>query len=593
MRFSLPGFGDQVLEFIAANQGKRLYTSEAPAPVVQPVQAAPAAAPAPQAEAVSAPQPAPAPAPEPVQEKPWIHHDASIMPPPIDPSLDPREQAIALQTGLNPRRGRSLQEIIEEKWRRSRIDQLGHPVPGSVTGQPVGNPVDNALEAVNAAWAHIQARAGLVQALARIDGFGSAVTESTDRAAAEELARKKAEYLAEQETLAAELERCREERETMQSEMLRELEIRHNSEIEEHNARIRLLEENEAALRERADSARLIAQEAERAIAALTDEQLTARISEFAVGNRAADILMAMGKGDLRPDPAPASEYTGCVSIPALVKRVRDHFCSNGHALCNNDAVNLLACFAIGDKLLISGPSGCGKTTTARLLLEALGISPAGRAVSYAPVKDAAYAPDFENKTGSFPAAVFADDINASADLWAKLVNDTEPLDGVRVVMTAQDSISGHPVGLRLLDRAFVVRLKAEDAESHWSGPAKKAAPPAECVTAAALSELFVPDTKHISAQVTAKMAALRKALGEYGVKLSRRTLDALWVYCGSVTPHMSLTPLDVFDLAFAQRALPAVLASASPEALHALPGILDGMPRCLELLKQPLAIEL
>ena len=50
---------------------------------------------------------------------------------------------------------------------------------------------------------------------------------------------------------------------------------------------------------------------------------------------------------------------------------------------------------------------------------------------------------------------------------------------------------------------------------------------------------------------------------------------------------------MEAFDLAFAQRALMSVLAVAGVDALHALPGILEGMPRSLALLKQPLAIEL
>ena len=52
------------------------------------------------------------------------------------PRLNARAQAIALQTGLNPRRSRSLQEIIDDKWRRSRIDQLGHPIPAKPRACP-------------------------------------------------------------------------------------------------------------------------------------------------------------------------------------------------------------------------------------------------------------------------------------------------------------------------------------------------------------------------------------------------------------------------------------------------------------------------
>jgi len=172
------------------------------------------------------------------------------------------------------------------------------------------------------------------------------------------------------------------------------------------------------------------------------------------------------------------------------------------------------------------------------------------------------------------------------------VVSDTEPLKDVKLIMTAQDNLSGKPMGLRLLDRTFVIRLEADSADSPWGAPVKKALPPEGCVTAEALTKLFSPDARHISAQVSAKLAALRKALAAHDVLISRRTLNAVWQYCASVTPYMSLTPMEVFDLAFAQRALPAIIAGGTPEALHALPMLLNDMPRSIALLKQPLAIE-
>ena len=66
-----------------------------------------------------------------------------------------------------------------------------------------------------------------------------------------------------------------------------------------------------------------------------------------------------------------------------------------------------------------------------------------------------------------------------------------------------------------------------------------------------------------------------------------------MWAYCAAVTKLMQRDALAVFDLAFAQRALPSILASASLEALHSLPAILSDMPVSLELLDQPLALEL
>ena len=597
-RHALPIFGGRTLDIIVANPGKALYAApEIPAApaapaAATPVPAAPASAPAaiqaqPASQEIS---PASVPAAAPT---PWICHDESIVPQPVDPRLSPREQAIAMQTGLNPRRGRSLQEIIEDKWRRSRIDQLGHPVPGDVTGQPVMSPVDSAVEAVSVAWNLENARSVLAGALAGIDGLNSAIAVCADKAAAEAIEARKAEFEAERENLNAEIERCRNEREKLQSEMLRELEEKHTAELEEHEKRVKQLEDSEAALKGRADEARLIAVEAERAIAQLTDEKLTERLSEYAVGSRAADILAALGRGDIKSRIVPEINPVCCANVAGLVKRVRSHFCANGHHITDNDAINLLACVALGDKVILTGPAGCGKTTTARLLIEALGLTAAGRCADYAPRKDASYELPFGDGASQFPAAVIADDINAADYSADRIVGDFEPLTGVKLIMTAQDSASGAPMGLRLLDRAFVIRLTEDAADSPWTGPGKKALPPEGCVTAEALTKLFCPDARHISAQVSAKLAALRKALAAHKVFISRRTLDAIWQYCASVTPYMSLTPMEVFDLAFAQRALPAILACGNTDALHALPAMLADMPRSLDVLRQPLAIEI
>lgn len=592
-RHSLPGFGGKTIELVAAKPGKTLY-----APAVPEAPAAPVAAPAP-AVAAEAPAPVEAPAQPAAQAEapaqqpaPWICHDESVLPQPVDPRLSPREQAIAMQTGLNPRRGRSLQEIIEDKWRRSRIDQLGHPVPGSVTGQPVMSPVDSALEAVSAAWNLENARAVLAGALAGIEGLNSAIAVCADKAAAEAIEARKAEFEAERENLNNEIERCRTEREKLQVEMLRELEEKHTAELEEHEKRVKQLEESEAALKGRADEARLIAIEAERTIAQLTDEKLTERLSEYAVGSRAADILAALGRGEIKTKVMPEINPVCCANVAGLVKRVRNHFCANGHHITDNEAINLLACIALGNKVILTGPAGCGKTTTARLLVEALGLTAAGRCTDYAPTKDAAYDAPFCDGASQFPAAVIADDINAAGYPMDRIVGDFEPLNDVKLIMTAQDSTSGAAMGLRLLDRAFVIRLSADAADSPWTGPGKKALPPEGCVTAEALTKLFCPDARHITAQVSTKLATLRKALATHKVYISRRTLDAVWQYCASVTPYMCLTPMEVFDLAFAQRVLPSILACGNPDALHALPALLIDMPRSLDILKQPVAIE-
>ena len=123
--FDLPTFGEQTVAFAILPPPE-----PDPVPAPRPVDAAhrpaePLRAP----QEVAAPR---APIPQPVAEphrpdhapadaKPWIHHDDSMLPRPVDPRLSPAQRSLAAQSGLNPRRGRSLQE------RARLLISIAHP----------------------------------------------------------------------------------------------------------------------------------------------------------------------------------------------------------------------------------------------------------------------------------------------------------------------------------------------------------------------------------------------------------------------------------------------------------------------------------
>ena len=77
----------------------------------------------------------------------------------------------------------------------------------------------------------------------------------------------------------------------------------------------------------------------------------------------------------------------------------------------------------------------------------------------------------------------------------------------------------------------------------------------------------------------------------DMGLGKSVITLTALWNACAAEIPRSGRAPSEILDRALAERALPAVLASASMEALTALPKLLEDFPRCRALLRQPLPI--
>jgi MoxR-like ATPase len=581
-RFDFPDFDEEDLSFLISAPGAELFAS-VPAPVARPpLQYAEERAAEAETHAEIAPEI------EPQAEKPWITRDTRVIARPVDLSLSPFEQTIALQTGINPRRGRSLKEVIEDKWRRSRIDQLGHPVPGSVMGQPVISPVDRAVDAVREAWDHLDARYCLARALAGVDGLVKAIVSGEDVREAEERAARLSEYEEARASLGEEIERLKRERDDVKNEIVREMRAQNEAEIDAYAARVRELEAREADLRARAEEAKNVAEAAERAVSELTNEKLQARLSEFAINARALD-LIALAREGAPAVLAPARTFkrAEAMGLRELVARVRARFAAAGFSLTDDEIINLIALFVLPGDLVISGPTGSGKTAYARLLAEVLGLAASGRFQDFRAgdvISDA--------DADGLPAAIFFDDINSDPDTCRMAVEYRCAPSGRKAVMTVRDSAEGCPLPARLLDRAFFLRLGAERLNTPWARAGHACAADDVVLTRDALNALFVPDERGVSQPVTRRMRALRDELAKYGMLLSRRTLDGIWLYCAAVAPHLSMTPLEAFDLAFAQRALPAILSMAGVDLLHAIPAIFEGMPRSLELLKQPLAIE-
>lgn len=580
-RFDVQGFNGETISFMIAAPGKTLYT---PRQQAAPEQAAAPAVKAP--EEPSAPVPAPAPAPE--GSKPWIHHDESMLPRPVDPNLGPREQAIAMQTGINPRRGRSLQEIIDDKWRHSRFDQLGHPAPDAVTRNPVYTPVDRAVDAVRSAWEHIQARPCIARAMSQINGLGEAMLTGVSEMEKEARAAQLKIYEDTKEQLTGDIAALREERDKLRQEMSDSLRAEMADELSAHRQRIDEMEKLEAEVKARAEDSRMAAEAAKEAIANLTDRDLTKRIGEYAVNCRAADILMNMRTGAFKSgnhgEKLPENEG---ITLTQLAARVRIKFAAAGFHISADEAVNMLACLALDGYVMFSGPVGCGKTAYANLLSSALGLDRAGCVFRYEAGAEYADVPV------GLTRVVLADDVNAFPDVAAGLIARFDGDKCSKLIMTVQDSPTGAPLDLRLLDRSFMIRIDPQAGSSQWErASCAKDIDSGDVISARALKALFPLAGRGVAPQVARAMETLRAGLDAYGVHISCRALDSMWTYCATVTPHMDMSPMEVFDLALSQRALPAILACAPMEALHAMPQLLKAMPRSLKLLRQPLAIE-
>ena len=556
----------------------------------------------------------------------------------------PRDRANASQVGLNPRKGRCLQEIIDDKWRFSRMEQLGAPTPSLVTGEPVRSPADAALDAVRAAWNRCDQREALVGALAKLDGLDGALNARRAALRASAVNEQLNELEAQRLKMLDEMEHLKRLGADVRASLKQEILCEQADEFADVVARIDRARAECARSEEEAARSRETAESVQDAINAMADGRFEERLREFAINSRAVMLLK-------RDRPRPVPPMVPCVrpDAEALIARVIETFAVAGAPLGRAEAVNLLVCAAQGSILLISGAPGSGKTSVARLLARALGVEDAcfatfapadapldghpavrvlaaGRALcpSDAPgvpskpagearfEGDAAVDPgnqpdgdavsargEARDEEASEPAAVGERAFAMALLDDANLLSGGDPTRGLTpaaergeflLCMTVQDD--GEPVPAHLLGRAFTLRLSAAAPDAPWKPAPAARSEPRRAVSAAALRRAFAPKLEELPEAQCRRMEKFRADLALLGVSLSRKTLDALWNYCAAAIPAMPLEPSAVLDLALAQRAIPAVLASAPLDALAALPKLLDDLPHCAALLKEAFPVQ-
>lgn len=599
--FDIPGFRGNILSFAIVPPTRMEYVAEPaltkPAKAVQSAEPhrEPESKPAlqPERRPVETPAAAPAPQPAPVApaapaEKPWISKSETFAQPNTD-SLPPHQRTLAIQSGLNPRRGRTLMEIIDEKWKHSRLEQLGHSVEELSTDAPVSSPVEKVVEALRNLWSLRDQRDAIADAIVHLDGAEIAMdarrTALKESAVNEQLNELEAQRL----QMLGDLEELKRNRGALRESLKQEIRR------DEAAAFADAVKKTEQAQAERdrfeaaANRAKSAAQSVEDALKALTDGRFEKRLQEFAISSRAVDLLRRPEKVEVIAETSPC----GCAATAEeLILRVRTCFSDAGCPISQTDAINLLICAAQSPMLLVSGTPGSGKTTMIRLLAHALGIEDT-HLVVVAPGKDALDKDERLTKlqSGELPAIVLLDDANLiAAEDPARGLYPAAEAGALLLCATVQDD--GHPLPASTLARAFTVRLAEEAPDSPWQPKEpvhpKQYAP----VSCEAFKCAFAPTLAALPAGVTKRMDKLRSDLAVLGVRLSRGTLNALWRYCAAAIPLMPLEPSAVLDMAIAQRALPAILATAPVDALSTLPKLLSDLPRCKSLLDQPMPIE-
>ena len=253
----------------------------------------------------------------------------------------------------------------------------------------------------------------------------------------------------------------------------------------------------------------------------------------------------------------------------------------------------MLICAALGESLLFSGPAASDKCMTAHALATALGAPAAQRYVEFPGESPDVRAPKAEEllKPSELPAVALIRDANRmpGADVCRGLGGAAENL---LVIAAISDGGTGFPVSAEALERGFMIRLEPVSADAPWR-PCDAAASEFPPVRMQALRDAFLKDVEELPPALERRLQKIRGELAVHEVRLSRRTLDLMWHYCGAMLSACRISAGEALDLAFAQKALPCILAEAPVACLAELKTMLSGMPHSLALLNQPLPIQI
>ena len=539
----------------------------------------------------------PAPAAEEIEKKP-VKPASSERALPI--RSREKESAHASQTGLNPRKGRSLAEVVDDGWRKSRMDQFGAPIPVDVTGMPVVSPVEHAGELLKKAWALKEARNLLLTEILALEDFAqNAAPHIADALAtpvSEAENNKLNNLIAEKLKILSEIDEMRIKRAAKREELMEEIRQIHKAEFAKYEDGIRRLKaEREKAMKE-TEKARAACESAKRLMEKGLTESIKTDFEKLYEALKASTGDTYVSTEDYERSPS-----TYQPSGAQLISDLRNRFEKGGRRLENDEAVNLLVSLYLGRFILISGKTGAGKTAFVHDLANVLGLTQPGARRFLSLSGGNLPAP----QTSAFKALTTFEDMQSLRIMLMDDANGLETVDQargmipwidenalsstLRVVMTVLDDQVGYPVNPRILDRAFFMRLPARETaflpDNNLGTEAAESA-----VSMETLASIFEVSNE-IPAQIEDRLNAFIENVGAVGVQISERTIKDIKKYVCAALPYMTCSPLEVLDYALAQRAVPYILATAREEALEKLPEILCDMKKSLSLMNEPLAL--
>jgi len=449
--------------------------------------------------------------------------------------------------------------------------------------------VQSAVEAVRSVWCNPDMRAPLMESLSGIEEFGITFRECREIVRKSVIEKQLNELEAQRLKILADMEQLRKGRDDLRAQLKQEIRRDEAAAFADAVRKSEDARARQAEYEAKAEQARSAAMSAQEALDALANGELERKLCEFANNSRILEQLERIRSRQTAEDVAACAgtEYEQ-ISPEDLVQRIADSFAAEGWCIDAKTAANFAACLAIGNVTVLSGPAGSGKTGAARLFADALGWKNAGRFAAFGPGRKT-----LENSLTAFgegPAMILLDDANTVPG---------DPLRGItgeewKLCVAVQDAGAGLPINANLLDKGFMIRLSRPASDVAWQPIDVQPAVPFTPADAAALRTAFRElAAERVPQQLVARMNNMRRSLAEQGVTLSRRALDDTWYFCGAMVAILKeAADIDeIFDLAVAQRILPALLASAPIEVLVEIKKAAKNMPHCLALLSQPLPV--
>lgn len=488
-------------------------------------------------------------------------------------------------TGLNPRGRMSLKEIIDAKWCQSREDQLGHPVPGSAMGLPMESPVELAVRAIRDAWQNPETRAHLADTIAGMSDVVDLLGRNIRSVNEEALHRALEDLEADRLMALSEIDRLRREKNSLREAFKSEIRTEEAELFAEAVAKTKAANEQLSNVKAQLAKAQSDADAVRDVLSSLNDGRFDAELRAYAVRNRCADTLLQLSKGDPCPPRLPEvyPDRAECMKL------VRDSFERCGIILNDIETANLLVCTAISGSIILSGSASSDRRAAAEALAEALGSRISDRFLIREPdipISAALY--EKLRVQCDIPGIILTVGLNLKPD---STLPAYDPASGF--ISIAEISDTGCPVTNDITESSWLIRIKAPSADDPWNITADAADADPKPVSFKALRKAMLSSPADIPEALNERFLRVRRALAVHGITLSRSTLNDMWKYCGAMQAACRISPGETLDRAFAQRALPGILSTASIECLKALPAILEQLPISASLLNEPLPIHI